>query len=324
MSTTTSTTVIESTAKLIEDTTTVLAEVLTSSTEGESSDWRVGWYIVGGVLAYLFVIAVIVWMCLGRSGPDVKCHPAACCQCDFACLKSLDCEDCGCFERRKDTNCDVFAVCEGCCSCCETDPEAPPLCGDFLCDCDCQECEECCVPTEELVNQRVNNLTEDDLIAILRNNPSFRNNSQLQQALQNSSLNQTPLSQQPQSFQQHSQNTTSNIVNNFTTQGLNTSIWTTHNFQKMLPKSSLKLNTASYTIKTSSDGTVDANFGASIGIYTAICLFLVNDKTVAASVFHSGNIGSGPFLVPIGIRKNERPFYNKIKRNDFGFFNAAK
>ena len=45
MSTTTSTTVIESTTKLIEDTTTLLAEVLTSSTEGESSDWRVGWVL---------------------------------------------------------------------------------------------------------------------------------------------------------------------------------------------------------------------------------------------------------------------------------------
>lgn len=45
MSTTTSATVTESTTKLIEDTTTVLVEVLTSSTEGESGDWRVGWVL---------------------------------------------------------------------------------------------------------------------------------------------------------------------------------------------------------------------------------------------------------------------------------------
>ena len=44
-------------------------------------------YIVGGVLAYLLVIAVITWICLGRSGPGIKCPAAACCQCDFACLK---------------------------------------------------------------------------------------------------------------------------------------------------------------------------------------------------------------------------------------------
>lgn len=36
----------------------------------------------------------------------------------------------------------------------------------------------------------------------------------------------------------------------------------------MMPKSSLNLNTASFTTKTSSDGTVDASFGASIGIYS--------------------------------------------------------
>ncbi|CBY20308.1 unnamed protein product [Oikopleura dioica] len=226
MSTLSTLTTTEST---YEEKLTTTAEVATSTLAEGLGDWRVGWYIVGGVLAYLLVIAVIAWMCLGRSGPGIKCPAAACCQCDFACLKSLDCEDCTCFERRKDTNCDAFSICDGCCTACEADPEAPPLCGDFLCECDCQECDECCVPTDALVEQRVNNLTEEDLINILRNNPSFRNNSQLQNVLQNSSLNQTPLTQQPKSFQQLSQTTTSNIANNFTTQGLNTSVWSSSN-----------------------------------------------------------------------------------------------